>query len=130
MKWWTAICCVAVLFLASCSAELKESHSTYVEEYGWTIKRALEKEALSLPDNEEQQMFMEERGLNVAELKTSKTLFTQEILLKEICREKLSAILYSDDKGKILGAQIRVENASPGVSKLVDKESYLKNCGR
>lgn len=88
----------------------------------------LEKEPFSLPDNEELLNELREQGLNPDELVKQETLYIQVVLLKERCEGKLKGLIYSNQDNDIVGAQIVIEDVSPGVSKLVDTSTYMSRC--
>ncbi|WP_043931989.1 hypothetical protein [Bacillus sp. EB01] len=122
--------CFILILLPSCSsAELSEQHRNYIEDLEWTVSKAEKKTHYTLTTNEEFLSELKEQELNVNELMENPTIFKQIVSLKEICKgEDLSAILYSNGKGEIISAQIQISNASPGVSKLIKKDEYLKSC--
>ncbi|MEA3318649.1 MAG: hypothetical protein U9Q88_01390 [Bacillota bacterium] len=120
---------LVLIFLGSCSSpEISEEHLRYLNDNGWTVSRVLEKEPFSLPDNEELLNELREQGLNPDELVKQETLYIQVVLLKERCEGKLKCLIYSNQDNDIVGAQIVIEDVSPGVSKLVDTSTYMSRC--
>ncbi|WP_226682888.1 hypothetical protein [Sutcliffiella horikoshii] len=123
------VCSLVLILLASCSsAEISEEHLRYLNDNGWTVSRVLEKEPFSLPDNEESLNELRDKGLNPEELGKQETLYIQTVVLKERCEGKLTALIYSNQDNNIVGAQIVIEDVSPGVLKLVDSTTFMNIC--
>ncbi|HWO98735.1 MAG TPA: DUF4830 domain-containing protein [Bacillus sp. (in: firmicutes)] len=115
------------LLLLGCSDEISKEHARYLESFGWHIKNKHTEEThvlhKLLPETLET---YKNAGLDLTSYKDKEVYITKYLLTERHKKDgKIYACVY-EVNGEIIGGFALLEDYSPGVVSLSDKERLVK----
>jgi hypothetical protein len=101
------------------------SHRLFIEKRGWEIANIFpEKEVFNIPEFPEALKTYSSAGVSFKGLNQAK-IYSNRYVLKQKCHSRnLEIILFSVDD-KIIGSYIDVTESVPGVTEMMDKDTFL-----